>query len=187
MKQLWDTCVKDLDILRKRVPDSPIANCEKAIEDIKKLLATHDSQSCFGLAANQIGLNVRACILTIPPAYYDKTKHHNMTYEFHNPHIVEWAGKVINQEWCYSLDKDSSYIIQRYKEITIQDDKNGMTKLTGIPAYAAQHEINHLDGTVICDKGAPAADFMKTLAKGVPKNSPCSCGSGKKYKRCCGK
>jgi peptide deformylase len=188
MKQLWDTCVKDLDILRQRVPDSSPEDCEKAIKEIREILATHDSRNCFGLAANQLGMNIRACLLTVPSHYYDKPQRHSrVTYEFHNPHIVEWGGNIINQEWCYSLSADSSYIVQRYKEITIKDDKNGMTKLFGVPAYAAQHEIDHLNGRMICDKGKAAQEIMQLARSKPSQNAPCSCGSGKKFKRCCAK
>ena len=185
MKSLWEICVKDLDILRQRVPESSPEECIKAVGEIHKTLSTHDSSNCFGLAANQVGLNVRACVLTIPPHYMNKASKDKIIYEFHNPHIVEWKGKIVNQEWCYSLDKSNSYIVQRHKEITIKDDKNGMTKLSGVPAYAAQHEIDHLNGKIICDKGKAADLFLDKETP--PKNAPCSCGSGKKYKRCCGK
>ena len=35
-------------------------------------------------------------------------------------------------------------------------------------------------------KGAPSAPFKRKAPK-VGRNDPCPCGSGKKYKRCCGK
>jgi peptide deformylase len=189
MKELWETCVKDLEILRQRVPRSSNEDCEKAIKEIREVLATHDSSNCFGLAANQVGLNIRACFLKVPYHYFKSppTKQVHVVYEFHNPDIVEWKGNVINQEWCYSLDRQSSYIVQRYKEVTIKDDKNGITVLKGVPAYAAQHEVDHLNGKMICDKGKAATEFMKVMTHTPNKNAPCSCGSGRKYKRCCAK
>lgn len=188
MKQLWNTCVKDLEVLRQNVPNSSPEECEKAIKEIQAILDSHDSSNCFGLAANQLGMNTRACILTVPGHYFTPERQKSTIYEFHNPHIVEWGGSVINQEWCYSLDKETSYIVKRHKEVTIHDDKNGMTKLAGVPAYAAQHEIDHLNGKMICDVGAPAGDFMKkAMAEKPAQNAPCPCGSDKKFKRCCGK
>jgi peptide deformylase len=194
MKQLWDTCEKDPVILHKRVPKSTPEDCEKAIAHIRGILSTHDSANCFGLAANQLGLNTRACLLTVPSHYFnDKKKKDNkkVEIEFHNPTIVEHSGRALNQEWCYSMQPEDSYMVQRHKDITIKDDKNDITKLSGVVAYAAQHEIDHLNGVTIRDKGKPSKDMMKILAKkppkGPPKNAPCVCGSGKKYKRCCGK
>jgi peptide deformylase len=182
-KSLWEACVKDLAILRQRVPESTEKECVEAINKIKKMFKTHDSSNCFGLAANQVGINTRACLLTIPPHYMpEKKSKDRIIYEFHNPKIVSWSGSAVNQEWCYSLSPKESYIVKRYKEITIQDDKNGMTKLNGVPAYAAQHEIDHLNGKVICDRGAPAKKIMETISGTQSLNSPCNCGSGKKFK-----
>ena len=190
MKSLWDTCVKDLDILRKRVPYSSTEDCEKAIAHIRKTLAEHDTSNCFGIAANQLGMNIRACLLTVPKHYFENEGENSdkIEIEFHNPRIFDPKGHIVNQEWCYSLPKDEPYIVKRYKEVSIQDDKNGVTKLKGVAAYAAQHEIDHLDGKITADKGTPAGDFMAAVRKkATPKNAPCSCGSGKKFKRCCGK
>ena len=49
--------------------------------------------------------------------------------------------------------------------------------LTGWDAQVYQHEMDHLDGI--------AEKFSQDDKIG--RNDPCKCGSGKKYKKCCGK
>ena len=155
MKELWNICVKDLDVLRKRVPESSTEDCEKAIKAIRDVLDTHDSSNCFGLAANQLGLNIRACLLTVPSHYFDTPQPvgKKVVFEFHNPTIVEWGGKAVNQEWCYSLDKKQSFIVRRHKTVTVKDDKNGLTKLSGVAAYAAQHECLPRRSKIMTENG----------------------------------
>jgi peptide deformylase len=190
MKTLWEKCEKDPDILHQRVAESSLKECNDAIKKIEEVLDSHDSTNCFGLAANQIGLKARVCLLRVPPHYLNKKGDKPVIFKFFNPEIVEWSGKSVNQEWCYSLSPTESYIVERHAQVTIKDDKNGLTKLGGVPGYAAQHEIDHLNGKLISDKGKPAMDFIMNVVgspKAQPKNSLCKCGSGKKYKRCCGK
>jgi len=191
MKTLWEICEKDPKALHRRVEPSEVSECTEAIKKIHQALEECDATNCFGLAANQLGLNIRACVLRIPSHYFkDKPKGETVVLEFYNPEIVEWSGSAMNQEWCYSLSPDDSYVVRRYSQIIIRDAKNGFTGLSGVPAYAAQHEIDHLNGKLISDKGTPAIDFINNAVgkiDGQAKNSLCKCGSGKKHKRCCGK
>jgi peptide deformylase len=165
-----------------------MAACADAVQKMRDTIKENESKDCFGLAANQIGLNVRACIVKVPSTHTKNKK--EVEYEFYNPEIIEWSGSSINQEWCYSLGPAESYIVKRYPKITIHDDKNDTTVLTGIAAFAAQHEIDHLNGKLISDKGTPAMEFLNHTVGKMDRqtlNSLCKCGSGKKYKRCCGK
>lgn len=184
MPTLWDICVKDRVQLSKRVPNTKPDQCAIALEAIHKAISENDTTGCFGLAANQLGIDARVFIIKINNPDGKPTE-----IEFCNPDIVGWGGSAMNQEWCYSLGPQESYIVRRHANIKIQDDKHGITLLKGIAAYAAQHEIDHLNGKLICDKGIAAAEFiakaMKTSSQ--PQNSLCRCGSNKKYKRCCGK
>lgn len=56
---------------------------------------------------------------------------------------------------------------------------------TGLLAVICQHELDHLNSTLILDrKIKKPIPFQK---KKVGPNDPCSCGSNRKYKKCCGK
>jgi len=189
-ESLWDMCKKDEPLLKKRIENSDERANINAIKKIKEAMAETNDNG-YGLAANQIGINARACYIKIP-AQGDMPP---FEIEFHNPSIISDRfmsknAKIANQEWCFSLDKNDCYIVERYHRIKVQDDKNGITPLVGIAAYAAQHEIDHLNGKLISDVGKRRDVLLreaKKLISNTPKNAQCTCGSGKKFKRCCGK
>jgi len=61
----------------------------------------------------------------------------------------------------------------------------------GIVCLAVQHEIDHLNGiTVVSKEGAvevaPSSEIRAAALPKVGRNEPCPCGSGRKYKKCCG-
>jgi hypothetical protein len=50
--------------------------------------------------------------------------------------------------------------------------------------------ITNLNGKTVCSFRCPSRekiDFVTAPQNSVGRNSPCPCGSGKKYKQCCGK
>ena len=56
----------------------------------------------------------------------------------------------------------------------------------GLFAIAIQHEMEHFRGEMILDHDIKI-EPIKREDKKVGRNAPCPCGSGKKYKKCCGK
>jgi peptide deformylase len=72
----------------------------------------------------------------------------------------------------------------RYNEVHISDNlvyPHGMI-LTGLMGVVAQHEIDHWNNRLLPDFILP-----KEKPKKVRPNDICICGSGKKFKKCCGK
>ena len=51
-----------------------------------------------------------------------------------------------------------------------------------LESICVQHEIDHLNGITIHDR---KRETTVKVEKKVGRNDPCSCGSGKKYKKCC--
>jgi peptide deformylase len=182
---LRDKCTKDLEYLRKRVPNTSEAECIGVGEKLLELAKSGGDENCFGLAANQVGMDARVCVLTIPQIG-DLPPFERV---FYNPALIEWKNPKQNQEWCMSLPPDQSFVVRRYNNVKVKDDKHGITPLKGIASFAVQHEIDHLNGILICDKGMPTQELMERALKArkVPLNSECPCGSGRKFKRCCHK
>ena len=85
--------------------------------------------------------------------------------------ILRAAGLVISALTLWnnvSLRKDSQ--IQREEEVEGLRDRT-------------QRDVVETHGTA----GAPVKQIRKEAAEKVGRNDPCPCGSGKKYKKCCGK
>jgi len=148
-----------------------------------------------GLAANQLALDgqrilKRVCcvrteeenwIVAVNPIIFQKTGKTKENYEG----CLTWPGKTIVAE------RHESVVIQ-YQDV---EGNNHNRSCSGFESIVWQHEINHLDGIyerVVHPKTGrifgPSVG-MTTIQKSikVKPNSPCKCGSGKKFKKCCGR
>jgi peptide deformylase len=77
-------------------------------------------------------------------------------------------------EGCLSFP-GKEIMIPRYNQIIMRADNfKGELHLSGLWARIVQHEVDHLNGQTLLDH------FI------IGRNDPCLCGSGKKYKKCCG-
>jgi len=143
--------VFDSEYLHKKTtpvtfPLSP--EMKQVIQDLKDTLA--GCARATGVAAPQIGVSSSILIYRVgdfvPPTVMI------------NPKIVkarhmEEEGKL---EMCLSYP-EKIYYIPRYKNITVfYQDENGdsyVLKYKGFEARVLQHEIDHLDGLTIADRG----------------------------------
>jgi peptide deformylase len=151
---------------------------EKAIEYANSI------PNCAGLAANQIihegkDINIRFFI----------HKEEERTYAICNPKVINYIGsptKLI--EGCLSWP-EKDIVANRYNNVVLQyetiDGEKKTETFSGFDAQVCQHEIDHLDGIEeeIYPKGQGAMHLSNTK---VGRNDPCPCGSGKKFKKCCG-
>jgi len=64
---------------------------------------------------------------------------------------------------------------------SMRDNREDFTVTSGSKKMFDERNINRPEA-----KGSPFAPYKRTEPK-VGRNDPCTCGSGKKYKRCCGK
>lgn len=93
------------------------------------------------------------------------------------------------QEGCLTWPQ-MKIVAQRYPEVvvTYRNIRGELVEnrlLTGVLAQVWQHEINHLNG--VEEEVLPPGGTIKRKTKKVGRNDPCPCGSGKKFKKCCGK
>ena len=104
-----------------------------------------DQSDAVGIAANQIGVDARVCVIKVTKPII-----------LINPHIV---GKFVNsffQEGCLSFKGD--YILsERWTDIVVACDnhKNSLFfsfAKNALECVCVQHEIDHLDGITMFDR-----------------------------------
>jgi peptide deformylase len=161
IKQNNMTLIKTPSKLQKRIESRSLT--QEQIDEISaKLLDGLKTYGGIGLSANQIGLDVRACVINVIEPLV-----------LINPVIVEAPQDTVAYvEQCLSIPKTMRKPIKtvRHKSITIEcdnlgrvvfgpDNKIGNWKdgeeffqdLGLLECVCAQHEIDHLNGVLITD------------------------------------
>lgn len=151
---------KELDILIN--PNPILRKKSELIDDVKIL--EKDFQNLLldmeetmlkkdgaGLAAPQVGKNIRAVVIS----------HNNATLFLINPQITKksWA-KEIEEEGCLSVLNDKGEIIyapiERHKKVNCIyiNEKGEKKKIMADRLFARviQHELDHLDGILFIDR-----------------------------------
>jgi peptide deformylase len=128
----------------------PVENIDGEIQSlIDNMSALMYQSSGIGLAANQVGEEKRIIIFDID--YKEKGK--NLTVLV-NPEILFAEDKIEFEEGCLSLP-DFQGMINRKKFIQVQGlDRHGKPitiETEDLTAICIQHEIDHLNGTLILD------------------------------------
>lgn len=124
-------------------------------EQIKRLaddmFETMYDDEGIGLAAPQVGLDIRMVVIDIPEEDGTQGKHKVVLI---NPEIVHREGEVPSTEGCLSVPEYTAEI-KRAEKITVKAlDINGQEQTyeaDGLFAICMQHEIDHLDGKLFID------------------------------------
>ena len=150
-------------VLRKKTQE-----ITEITEDIKQLafdmLETMYAAPGVGLAAPQIGLSLKLCVIDIMPEGKKEP------YILINPQIIDGTDMVELEEGCLSFPKIYEKV-KRFNEVTAQyTDINGKLRkvtVSGFLAKAFQHEIDHLNGKVFIDLLSPwkRKDVEKEIRK----------------------
>jgi len=151
-------------ILRSRSKNVDIEILSKEFQDlIDDLIDTMRSENGAGIAAPQIGILKRAFTMEVDsnPRYPEKESFPlvvaiNPEIEFLNQEMVDsWEG-------CLSIPNIRGRL-KRHKHIRLKafNRKGDLfeTELTGFAAIVAQHELDHLNGTLLIDR----METMETL------------------------
>lgn len=165
------------DEAKLRQPCEPCGSIEEGLEIADQLSAALTASPIhgIGLAANQIGIQKRVCLLRVPerdPLGF----RYSVELVFINPRITELSAPIkFKQEGCLSFP-DQWVCTLRYGCCTVVDDTepNGRL-LVGVRAIVAQHEIDHLDSRTMYD----------SLFEKIKRDHLCRCGSGKNFGICC--
>lgn len=131
-------------LLRKicKPVDTFDAKLGQLLDDMKETLLHAEG---LGLAAPQVGILKRVCIVLYDDKYF----------ELVNPMLKKCKGKCVDNEGCLSVPGFRG-LVERPQEITVEYfDRNGNPKSISAEGYFARvflHEMDHLDGILFCDK-----------------------------------
>ena len=153
-------------ILRKKSED-----IDKDYPEIKQLIEnmfeTMYHSKGVGLAAPQIGLNINLIVIDASPFAEDDPTCKDFKRVMINPEVTfEGNKKIVFEEGCLSVP-DIHENVTRYNDITVtylnENFEKVTEKLSGDKAVVVQHEFDHLQGIVFCDKINP---IRKRFLKG---------------------
>ena len=153
--------IKDPNKLRKPLEGKPMT--QEQIDEISTTLLTElKRHGGIGLSANQIGLDVRACVINVKEPLV-----------LINPRVTEVSKDTVAYvEQCLSLDKTMKKPVKtvRHKSFTVECDNLGTVIFSPdqkepwkdsneffsdeglLECVCAQHELDHLNGVLITDK-----------------------------------
>lgn len=131
---------------------------------IKDMLDTMYVNNGVGLAAPQIGENLRIFVIDVSTG--DEPLN---PIVFINPKIIKKSGAMCGDEGCLSFPAAYTQV-KRYKKVTVKAlDRNGrpfMLEAEGdLLAKAIQHEYDHLDGILFIDHATNRFAADEELAK----------------------
>lgn len=120
------------------------------LDDMYETMIARDG---VGLAAIQVGKQIRALIINIPRE--DKKQYKEDLIEMINPMILHKSGEIYFSEGCLSVPNFYEDVL-RFDEVVIEyQDRFGEKKTLeakGYLAVAIQHEMDHLDGVLFVDR-----------------------------------
>ena len=170
-----DGIVQDEKFLKQSSKEATIDEATEIWEKLEKILIDRRE---IALSAIQIGIPKRVALIKLG----------NKIFKMLNPVIVNKTDEFIFQgEGCLSSPKIFKNTL-RFKSVEIQDDNLGKFVVDinsdSILPILFQHEIDHLNGILFFDRMQKP---VRRVEKKIGRNELCPCGSGKKYKKCCGK
>jgi peptide deformylase len=122
---------------------------------VEDLLDTmHAGPGSVGVAAPQIGVTLRVCVVDVSASRHGKDNNHGQLCMI-NPEITAREGQAIMREGCMSVP-DYTGDVERATSITIRfSTPDGILReidASGFEAVAIQHEMDHLDGILFLDR-----------------------------------
>lgn len=136
----------------------------KLKELIDNMFETMYEAEGIGLAAPQIGLNIRLFIVDLEPLAEDNQQYKGFKKVFINPQIIERKGELVKcEEGCLSIPGINESV-EREETILIRyQNENFETKeeeYSDFFARCIQHEYDHIEGILFVDKLSPIRTQM---------------------------
>lgn len=149
-----------------REPSKEVHKVSKKVQElVQDLLDTMYAKNGVGMAAPQIGVNLRVFVVDV-----SKNNEPLNPIVFINPKIIKKSGFCVAQEGCISFP-EAYTDVKRYSEVMVKAlDRNGRpfileAKDGELLARAIQHENDHLDGVLFIDHCVNRFETDEILAK----------------------
>lgn len=149
-----------------REPSKEVHKVSKKIQElVQDLLETMYVKNGVGLAAPQIGVNLRVFVIDV-----SKNDEPLNPMVFINPKIIKKTGATVAQEGCISFP-EAYTDVKRYANVMVKAlDKHGRpfvleAKDGELLSRAIQHENDHLDGILFIDHCVNRFEADKVLAE----------------------
>lgn len=127
--------------LRLRKATKRVGPGEDVTVLVKTMLKTMGDAGGVGLAANQVGVDKSLFVFTSA----------GQQLYCVNPEIILLEEPYETIEGCLSLPGEE-HLVTRYKRMIIHSGQARNIELAGRTAQIFQHEIDHLNGRLICDE-----------------------------------
>lgn len=137
---------KDTEVLNQKTALVDDALAPEIQVLLPEMITTMHKENGIGLAAPQIGKSLRVAVAEVE----------NKQYFWVNPIITSFSEeKILFEEGCLSLP-GQYFPMVRSEIVTLKyTDERGLPKklrATGLLAVVIQHEVDHLDGILICER-----------------------------------
>ena len=137
----------------KKISQPVTAFDDKLAGIVHQMFALMHESKGVGLAAPQVGLNVRLFVMN-----HDGEPGHDKVYI--NPLLSDADGDAEDEEGCLSLPKVNVDVLRSNTIRITAQDLNGKIfeeTETGYLSRIWQHEIDHLNGIMLTDRMGPVA------------------------------
>lgn len=143
----------------KKVANNITPDYEGLEQLIADMWETMENANGVGLAAPQIGRDIRLFVVDSGPMFDEGEEHKGIRKVFINAEIIEEAGDDCSySEGCLSIP-DISGEVERPEEITIRWQDEAFVEhtatFTGMNARVIQHEYDHIDGILFIEMLTP--------------------------------
>jgi peptide deformylase len=151
----------------RRFPDpilkQPTRHVERVDDAVRRFIellirTMRHHPRCVGLAAPQVGSVLRIAVMD--SSGHPKAGRGQGLIVLVNPRITRSEGTVVQREGCLSIP-DLTANVRRTARVHLtacdQDGSRREWSLEGFEAIIAQHEIDHLEGTLFLDRVADLA------------------------------
>lgn len=139
---------------RLRQPGREIVRFDRELAGlIDDLVETMDAAPGAGLAAQQVGVDLRVCVIRVE----------GELYEVVNPEIAHLSGEEGAWEGCLSVAGFRAWRVRAAHAVMTGRDRHGRrVTLSGHDelARAIQHEFDHLHGEIYLDALPPGQEIL---------------------------